>query len=166
VRRDGGFATAAILVLAAALAACGDDTDSLPPDVGVVERVVDGDTIDLRIGGRDERVRLIGIDTPELHTDSGVPECFAVEALGFTADELPIGEEVRLERDIVGRDDYGRLLAYVFRRADDVLFNELVVARGFARPLTIAPNDSFSQRFVAAAVAAEAADLGLWGTCR
>jgi micrococcal nuclease len=166
VRRDGSLANAAIVVLAAALAACRADTDSLPPDVGVVERVVDGDTVDLRVGGRDERVRLIGIDTPELHTDSGVPECFAVEAMGFTAGELPIGEEVRLERDIVGRDDYGRLLAYVFRRADGVLINELVVARGFARPLTIAPNDSFSRRFVAAAVAAETADLGLWGACR
>jgi micrococcal nuclease len=146
--------------------ACRDAAGSLPADVGVVERVVDGDTVDLTIGGRDERVRLIGIDTPELHTDSGVPECFAVEATGFTAGELPIGEQVRLERDIVGRDDYGRLLAYLYRRADDVLINELVVARGFARPLTISPNDSFSRRFVAAAVAAEAADLGLWGACR
>ena len=53
------------------------------------------------------------------------------------------GREVRLERDIVGRDDYGRLLAYVYRRADDVLINELIVARGYARPLTIAPNDTY-----------------------
>jgi micrococcal nuclease len=97
------------VILAAALAAC-HGGESLPSDVGVVERVVDGDTIDLRIGGHDERVRLIGIDTPELHTDSGVPECFAVEAARFTAGALPIGSEVRLERDIVGRDDYGRLL--------------------------------------------------------
>jgi micrococcal nuclease len=148
------------------LACSADVADSLPADVGIVERVLDGDTVDLRIGGRDERVRLIGIDTPELHTDSGVPECFAVEARGFTAGELPIGEQVRLERDIVGRDDYGRLLAYLYRRTDDVLINELVVARGFARPLTIAPNDSFQRRFVAAAVTAEAADLGLWGACR
>jgi micrococcal nuclease len=155
-----------LIAAAAGLPACAVDADSLPPDVGVVERVVDGDTIDLRIGGRDERVRLIGIDTPELHTESSVPECFAVEALGFTAGVLAIGEEVRLERDVVGRDDYGRLLAYVYRRADDVLINELVVAQGFARPLTIAPNASLSRRFVAAAVAAEIADLGLWGACR
>ena len=70
---------------------------------------------------------------------------------------------MRLERDIVGRDDYGRLLAYVYRRDDDVLINELVVAGGYARPLTIAPNDAYRRRFVAAASAAEAADLGLWG---
>jgi micrococcal nuclease len=128
--------------------------------------VVDGDTIDLRIGGRDERVRMIGIDTPELHTDDGTPECFAREATDFTAGELPVGSTVRLERDIVGRDDYGRLLAYVYRRADDLLINELVVEGGFARPLTIAPNDSHRDRFVAAARSAEVADLGLWGACR
>lgn len=154
------------MLAATFITACDTDTNSLPADVGIVERIVDGDTIDLRIVGRDERVRLIGIDTPELHTDSGVPECFAVEATHFTGAELPVGSEVRLERDIVGRDDYGRLLAYVYRRPDDVLINELVIARGYARPLTIAPNDSFSRRFVAAAAAAESADLGLWGACR
>jgi micrococcal nuclease len=72
---------------------------------------------------------------------------------------------VRLERDTVGRDDYGRLLAYVYRRADDVLINELIVARGYARPLTIAPNDAYRSTFVAAALAAKAADLGLWAAC-
>ena len=79
-------AVAAVALTAAAgggctaITACHGEGNSLPADVGIVERIVDGDTVDLRIGGRDERVRLIGIDTPELHTDSGVPECFAVEA--------------------------------------------------------------------------------------
>jgi micrococcal nuclease len=150
----------------ALIAACDVEGESLPPDVGVVAHVVDGDTIELRIGGRDERVRMIGIDTPELHPDGGAPECFAAEATDFTAGELPTGSEVRLERDVVGRDDYGRVLAYVYRRADDVLINELVVARGYARPLTIAPNDAYRRRFAAAATAAEAADLGLWSACR
>jgi micrococcal nuclease len=144
----------------------GGAADSLPPDVGVVERVIDGDTIDLSIGGREERVRMIGIDTPELHGTGGTAECMAGEALAFTASELPAGTEVRLERDVVGRDDYGRLLAYVYRRGDDMLINELVIALGYAHPLTIAPNDTYRERFVAAAHAAEAADLGLWGTCR
>ena len=152
--------------VAVALARRGDDgAASLPPDVGVVEWVIDGDTVDIDIGGREERVRLIGIDTPELHTDAGEPECMAREALEFTASELPAGTEVRLERDVVGRDDYGRLLAYVYRRADDVLINELIVTRGHARPLTIAPNDTYSERFVTAARAAEAGNVGLWGAC-
>jgi micrococcal nuclease len=143
----------------------GDGAASLPQDVGVVEWVVDGDTIDIEIGGREERVRLIGIDTPELHTDDGGAECLAREAREFTASELPAGVEVRLERDVVGRDDYGRLLAYVYRRDDGVLINELIVTRGYARPLTIAPNDTHRGRFVTAARAAEVADVGLWGAC-
>jgi micrococcal nuclease len=143
----------------------GGDAASLPPDVGVVEWVIDGDTVDIDIGGREERVRMIGIDTPELHTDAGGAECMAREALEFTASQLPSGTEVRLERDVVGRDDYGRLLAYVYRRADNVLINESVIARGYARPLTIAPNNTHSERFVTAAVAAEAANLGLWRAC-
>jgi micrococcal nuclease len=156
----------AVVVLAVAGAGCNkDDAASLPPDVGVVEAVIDGDTIDIEIGGGDERVRLIGIDTPELHPDTGVAECMATEARDFTAVHLPAGTEVRLERDIVGRDDYGRLLAYVFRRGDDVLINELIVAAGYARPLTIAPNDAHRRRFVDAAHTAEASALGLWRTC-
>ena len=157
--------TAAVILVVAFTGCNGDDTGSLPPDVGVIERVIDGDTIDIEIGGRAERVRMIGIDTPELHTDSGAPECMAGEARTFTESYLPAGTEVRLERDIVGRDDYGRLLAYVFRRGDDVLINELIVAAGYARPLTIAPNDAHRRRFVDAAHTAEASALGLWRTC-
>jgi micrococcal nuclease len=142
-----------------------DGAASLPPDVGVVEWVVDGDTIDIDIGGREERVRLIGIDTPELHTETGASECMAREAREFSVSQLPAGTEVRLERDVVGRDDYGRLLAYVYRRDDEVMINELVISAGYARPLTIAPNDAHRDRFVAAAHAAEAADLGLWSAC-
>ena len=91
-------------------------------DTAVVTRVVDGDTIDVAIGGRDERVRLLGIDTPEVHVAEGAaPECFGPEASAFTGDLLPDGHRVRLERDVVGRDDYGRLLAYVYLVDDGAL---------------------------------------------
>lgn len=166
-----GLAVAALSVLAVVagtllwLRARGDDGDDLPPDVGVVEFVVDGDTIDILIGGRDERVRLIGIDTPETYVEDGPPECFGPEAAAFTRDLLPPGTEVRLTRDVVGRDDYDRLLAYVYRRSDDLFVNEAIVAAGYARPLTIRPNDAHRPDFVAAATAAEAASVGLWGAC-
>ncbi len=126
---------------------------------------MDGDTIDVVVGGREERVRLIGIDTPEVHVEDGPPECHGPEASAFTAALLPPGTEVRLERDVVGRDDYGRLLAYVWRAADDVFANVEIVRQGFARPLTIRPNDTFAATFVAAATAAESDGLGLWGAC-
>jgi len=137
----------------------------LPPDVGVVDFVIDGDTIDIEIGGRDERVRLIGINTPETHVEDGLPECFGPEAAQFTHTILPVGAQVRLTRDVVGRDDYGRLLAYVYRRDDDLFVNEAIVAGGFARPLTIRPNDAYASVFVARATEAEAGDLGLWRAC-
>jgi micrococcal nuclease len=87
-----------------------------PPATGAVaanatvEWVVDGDTIDVTVDGREERVRLIGIDTPEIpHDDDVRPaqpgECFGTEAQEFTAALLPVGTPVRLERDVVGRDD-------------------------------------------------------------
>lgn len=156
----------AAVVAIAVLRGRGDDAaDDLPPDVGVVEWVIDGDTVDIDIGGVEERVRLIGINTPETHTDTGVPDCFGPEAFAFTRSLLPVGTEVRLVRDIVGRDDYDRLLAYVFRRDDGLFVNEAIIGQGYARPLSIGPNTAYAERFVAAATSAEASDLGLWGAC-
>ncbi len=137
------------------------------PAVGgaVVEKVVDGDTIDVAIAGRHERVRMLGIDTPEVHPEVGPPECFGPEAAAFTASLLPPGSAVRLERDIVGRDHYGRLLAHVYRRDDGLLVNEAILRSGYAQPMTIDPNRAFAERYVAATVAAERDGLGLWRAC-
>jgi micrococcal nuclease len=132
---------------------------------GIVEGVVDGDTIDIAIGGRDERVRLIGLDTPETHVDNGPPECYGPEAAAFTAALLPAGTAVRLERDVVGRDDYGRLLAYVYPHDDAVSVNETILRQGYATPLRIPPNEALAATFVAAAGAANAEGLGLWAAC-
>jgi micrococcal nuclease len=131
-----------------------------------VDHVVDGDTVEVAVGGHRERVRLIGVDTPEVFVERGPPECYGPEASAFTKHLLPSGTAVRLERDVVGRDDYGRLLAYVYLVADGRMINEELIDGGYARPLTIAPNAAFAARFVAGATAAEAAGLGLWGACR
>jgi micrococcal nuclease len=136
-----------------------------------IDYIVDGDTIDVIIDGDDERVRLTGIDTPEIsHAASGsrpasVGECFGDEATAFTASLLPIGTPVRLERDVVGRDDYGRLLAYVYRADDGIFVNYEIVRQGYAQPLTIPPNGTFSELMVQAARDAESAGLGLWSAC-
>ena len=138
----------------------------------VVDHIVDGDTIDVIIDGTEERVRLTGIDTPEVaHAASGsrpatVGECFGDEATEFTARLLPVGTPVRLERDVVGRDDYGRVLAYVYRADDGIFVNYEIVRQGSAQPLTIPPNVTFSGLMVEAAREAEAADAGLWSACR
>ena len=130
-----------------------------------VERVVDGDTIDVELDGRHERVRLIGIDTPETKRPDTPVECWGPEASERTEALLPPGTPVRLERDVVGRDDYGRLLAYVHRADDGLFVNDDLVRGGFAVPFPFEPNTTFADRFVASARSAEAADVGLWSAC-
>lgn len=131
----------------------------------VVEYIVDGDTIDVIIDGREERVRLIGIDTPETKKPNSPVECYGPEASAFIERLLPVGTDVHIERDIVGRDDYGRLLGYVYRVDDEVFVNGEIVRQGYAQPLSIAPNTVHAELFVDAARAAERDDLGLWAAC-
>ena len=130
-----------------------------------VDFVVDGDTIDAIIDGREERVRLIGIDTPETKKPDTPIECYGPEASSFLESLLPGGTPVRLERDVVGRDDFGRLLAYVYRADDAIFVNYEIVRQGYATPLTIRPNDTFEDLFVDAARDAERDDVGLWDAC-
>ncbi len=82
----------------------------------------------MRIDGRKEKVRLIGIDTPETKKPDTPVQCFGPEASAYTAALVPVGTKVHLERDAEARDVYGRLLAYVYR-ADDGLFVNLDVIR-------------------------------------
>ncbi len=128
-------------------------------------RVIDGDTIDVTIGGRRERVRLIGIDTPETKKPNTPVQCYGPEATAFTTSLLPVGTELHLERDVVARDDYGRMLAYVYNAGDGSFANMAIIQMGFARPLTIAPNSAHAGEFAEAARAADAADIGLWAKC-
>ena len=145
----------------------------LPPGANaIVAEILDGDTIDVEVGGRTERVRLIGIDTPEIAHSAfdGRPandaECYGEQARVYTGDLLAVGDGVRLERDVVARDDYGRLLAYVYRATDGAFVNYEIVRHGFAQPLTIAPNTHFADLFVEAARDADEDDVGLWAACR
>jgi micrococcal nuclease len=126
--------------------------------------VVDGDTIDVTVDGREERVRLIGIDTPETVKPDTPVECYGPQASARTKELLPAGTPVRLERDLVARDDYGRLLAYVFR-TDGLFVNRDLVDDGFARPLAIEPNLAYEDAFEQSAHDAKAAGLGLWSHC-
>ena len=157
------------------LAACGNAAAEPAPAAtagpsmqanAVVDFVVDGDTVDVRIDGGDERVRLIGIDTPETKRPDTPVECFGPEATTFTQSLLAPGTAVRLERDVVGRDDYGRILAYVYRTNDGIFVNYEIIRQGYARPLTIPPNVAYAELFVEAARAAERDDAGLWAGCR
>jgi micrococcal nuclease len=155
-------------VLLAALSGCdGSDLAETTPSAGagepVAARVIrhtDGDTLWLSGIGK---VRLIGVDTPEVY---GQDECYGHEASDFVERLLPLGAPVTYSLGVEERDRYGRALAYVY--LDDGRFlNLMLVRRGYAQPLTIPPNDEFAGRFVAAARRARRHAVGLWapGAC-
>jgi micrococcal nuclease len=128
----------------------------------VVDRVVDGDTVEVLIDGRREDVRLIGIDTPE-SVEPGMPvECFGPQASHFTR-RLAEGRRVRLVFGAERRDRYGRLLAYV--HLGPTFVNAVLVRRGLARTLTIPPNDRYAPLLRGLELAAARAGRGLWGAC-
>ena len=132
-----------------------------PPEdaqTATVARAIDGDTVELQepVNGYD-RVRLIGVDTPEMMGgENRPPEAGAEEARTFTAEALE-GEEVALETDEEVEDNYGRLLAYVWIAADakadsgrPEFFNRTLVDEGHADVMTVEPNDAYSECLAAA----------------
>ncbi len=135
------------------------------PGTATLARVVDGDTIRVRINGREERVRLVGIDTPESVKPGTPVQCYALAASARTKALLPKGAAVRLVRDVEERDRYGRLLAYVYRVRDGLFVNLALVREGYAVTLTVPPNVAHTDEFVAAARDAREHGRGLWGRC-
>ncbi len=131
-----------------------------------VEAVVDGDTLTARLaGGGRERVRLLGIDTPESVKADTPVECFAKEAAGRLSALLPRRATVRLVRDVEERDRYGRLLAYLYREPDGLFVNLDLVRGGYAQLLTYPPNVAHADDFTTAAAQARDEGLGLWAAC-
>jgi micrococcal nuclease len=122
-----------------------------------VTRVVDGDTVVLAGRGK---ARLIGIDTPEVY---GGKQCFGPQASDFTKREVD-GKPVRFTVGREPRDRYGRLLVYLWR-TDGQSLNARLVAGGYARPLTIRPNDRYAALFARLSRSARDHDKGLWGRC-
>lgn len=126
-----------------------------------VTRVIDGDTIEVSLDGRQETVRLIGVDTPEtVHPRVGV-EPWGPEASAFTKRLLPPGTRVRLELDVQERDPYGRLLAYVYL-PDGRMLNALLLEAGLAQLLTVPPNVRYVDLFVRLQREAREAGRGMW----
>lgn len=142
------------------------DTDAGGRVVGTVTAVADGDTITVRIGGTEEQVRLIGIDTPETVHPGKPVQCWGPEASRRTKQLLPVGTKVSIARDVEARDAFGRLLAYVWRTDDGLFVNRDLVAGGWARPYPYPPNTAFEPDFEAAAFAARRDGLGLWARCQ
>jgi micrococcal nuclease len=172
-------ATALLVSLAAApssrpAAACVNPPKPANLFQALVTRVIDGDTIQVRLrNGPSERVRLLGIDTPEVHDSAKLDRDARqsgksreeIRALGrlawdFTRSRLE-GKDVWLELDVQTRDAYGRLLAYVWL-GDGAMFNVVILREGYAQVLTIPPNVRYVDLFLVCQREAREHRRGLW----
>lgn len=128
----------------------------------ICERVVDGDTIKL-FGG--ERVRYIGVDTPETVHPRKPVQPFGHEASEYNR-ELVEGRQVRIEMDVRERDRYGRLLGYVYVRdkatGEELFVNAELLRAGYARVMTIPPDVRHADEFLALEREARKQRRGLW----
>jgi micrococcal nuclease len=127
-----------------------------------VTAVIDGDTVDVAVAGRRERVRLLGVDTPETVDPHKPVGCYGPEAAAFTNRRLA-GRTVRLRFDRQRRDRYGRLLAYL--EVGGRRFNDELLAGGYARLLVIPPNGRHGRAMLDEELMARSAGRGLWGAC-
>ena len=136
------------------------------PDVAIgltparVTRVVDGDTIEVEIGGVEYDVRYIGIDTPETVHPSKPVGCFGPEASARNK-ELVQGKTVGLEKDVSETDRFGRLLRYVW--VGEEMVNAALVRDGYAQSSTYPPDVKHQQMFLDLQRQAREAGRGLWG---
>jgi micrococcal nuclease len=165
-RRDRQLGSLTLLLIVAALILRpweGRGSDAGPAATrAFVVRAIDGDTIAVRIDGRVEDVRYIGVDTPETVKPDTPVQCFGPRASTFNH-RLVEGRRVRLVFGVERHDIYGRLLAYVYLGHRFV--NASLVRRGLARSLTIPPNDRFAPLLRRLERGAARAGRGLWGAC-
>lgn len=127
----------------------------------IVLSVIDGDTLEVSLNGGIERVRLIGVDTPEV---TGQVGCYGPEASQFVKGVAHSGYQVILEKDVSATDRAGRLLRYVYLY-DGRMLNEALLEEGYAVAVELPPDTRYSGRFRTAEESAIDAALGLWGAC-
>lgn len=125
----------------------------------LVTKVIDGDTIEIESG---QKVRYIGIDTPETVDPRKALQCFGKEASEQNK-KLVLGKVVKLVRDVSETDKYGRLLRYVY--LGNNFINQTLVAEGFARATSYPPDIKFQDLFANAEKKARENNLGLWASC-
>ena len=152
---------AAVLVLALVLLSTA--VASAASFDGTVVKIVDGDTIHVRIGDRVEKVRYIGVNTPEVHHPRKGEEPGGREAAEVNRG-LVAARHVRLETDVRTRDRYGRLLAYVW--VGETMINAELVRLGYAQVMTVPPNVRHQALFVKLQREAREAARGLWAFAR
>lgn len=138
---------------------------SVPPGHYLVTEVYDGDTIAVDMNGATERIRMIGVDTPETHKPNAPVQCYGPQASDYTTKNLD-GQAVRLEADPTNdnRDRYGRLLRYVYLQ-DGTLWNQRLIEQGYGFAYLSFPFEK-SADFAASQQAAQNQHQGLWAACQ
>lgn len=128
-----------------------------------VLRVIDGDTIELASG---QKVRYIGIDTPETVDPRRDLQCFGKEASSYNK-TLVEGKEIYLEKDVSQTDRYGRLLRYIYLEENGISINEQLVKEGYAMASSYPPDIKYQEKFRLAEQKARNNQKGLWqdGVC-
>jgi micrococcal nuclease len=130
-----------------------------PQKESVVKRVVDGDTFVLKTG---EKIRLIGVDTPEYDLKNHQIRFYGKEASEYSK-KLLLGQTVRLEPDVKKKDKYNRFLAYVYLK-NGTFVNLHLVEEGYAKARYYAPNGRYRKLFTEAEKKAKNLRKGLWNT--
>lgn len=141
-------------------------------EVATVERVVDGDTIEVKINGEKFKVRLIGVDTPETKHPRKPVEPYGKEASEYTKKKLD-GKKVYLEKDVSDTDRYGRLLRYVWLKKPDKdkklteemlkdNFNLTLVKEGYGKSSTFPPDVKYAEIIKELEKSAREDNKGLW----
>lgn len=157
---------ATIRIPAAGPASANDTTaaPTMPPNLDgpyPVTRVIDGDTLVITRNGNTEKIRLIGVDTPELHDPRKPVECYAQQASDYTKSLQ--GQQIYLETDPTqdSIDRYGRTLAYIWTDTGR-LINYDLIADGYAHEYTYNDPYRYQSQFQAAQQHAQSAQSGLW----
>lgn len=129
-----------------------------------VSRVIDGDTIELNTG---EKLRYIGIDTPEINFGKD-PECFAIQAKEFNK-KLVENKVVKIEKDVSEKDKFGRLLRYVYVENESttstIFINDYLVRQGYAIVSTYPPDIAHIEDLLTAQQEARENNRGMWKNC-
>lgn len=139
-----------------------------------VSRHVDGDTIYVNIDGKDYKLRMIGVDTPETVHPNKPVQYFGKEASAYTAGIIPVGYTVWLQKDVSNTDKYGRLLRYVWTKQpatdspteqeiSDNMLNAMLIANGYGAPSTYPPDVKYADLFNRLSQNARNGYWGLWG---
>jgi micrococcal nuclease len=135
-------------------------------NVGTVVNVIDGDTINVNVNNITKHVRLIGIDTPETKHPTKTIGCYGKEANAYMVKLLPKGTQISLVLDKETTDKYGRVLAYVYIKSNNLFVNLNLVAKGYAKVMTFKPNVLHKYEFIQAQTKAKTNQVGLWDKCK